>query len=130
VCDHLSIAGAIVVGHSLGGAVAVQVAATRPDLAAAVVMLDGALLFRDEVVEGVAPLFEAVQSPAWREAVRLFVDTSFIPTDDPEVREAAHARGWDAPRGSATSRCWPRRPQVAAMIDQFVVTSPPDHAAA
>jgi pimeloyl-ACP methyl ester carboxylesterase len=92
VCDHLSIAGAIVVGHSLGGAVAVQVAATRPDLAAAVVMLDGALLFRDEVVEVVAPLFEAVQSPAWREAVRLFVDTSFIPTDDPEVREAAHAR--------------------------------------
>jgi pimeloyl-ACP methyl ester carboxylesterase len=184
VCDHLSIAGAIVVGHSLGGAVAVQVAATRPDLAAAVIMLDGALLFRDEVVEGVAPLFDAVQSPAWREAVRLFVDTSFIPTDDPEVREAAHARAdgmrqhvvagifdaagrWDAvpalracgmpllyidsganladldrlaalcPHvqlgrtvGLGHLQMLASPAQVAAMIDQFVVTSPPDHAAA
>jgi pimeloyl-ACP methyl ester carboxylesterase len=92
VCDHLTVAGAVVVGHSLGGAVAVQLAASRPDLVAAVVLLDGALLFRDEVVEGVSFLFEAIRSPAWREALHGLIDGDFIATDDPTVRAAAHAR--------------------------------------
>ncbi|HSK90862.1 MAG TPA: alpha/beta hydrolase [Euzebyales bacterium] len=92
VCDHLAITGAITVGHSLGGAVAVQLAASRPDLAAAVVMVDGALLFREDVLDEVAPLFDAIHSPAWREALHGFVDGGFIATDDPTVRAAAHVR--------------------------------------
>jgi len=91
-CDHREIDDVIVVGHSLGGAVAVQLAASRPDLVAAVAMLEGALLFREEVMQGVAPLFEALGSPAWRDALHGFVDGGFIATDDPEVRAAAHAR--------------------------------------
>ena len=92
VCDRLEIDDAVVIGHSLGSAVAVQLAAARPDLVAAVAMLEGALLFRAEVLQGVAPLFEALRSPAWRDALHGFVDGGFIATDDPEVRAAAHAR--------------------------------------
>jgi pimeloyl-ACP methyl ester carboxylesterase len=92
VCDHLGVDQAVVVGHSLGGAVAVQLAATLPDLVAGVVLLEGALLFRGEVLDGVGPLLAAIRTPAWRDALHGFVDGGFIATDDPVVRAAAHAR--------------------------------------
>jgi pimeloyl-ACP methyl ester carboxylesterase len=92
VCDHLGVDQAVVVGHSLGGAVAVQLAAILPDLVAGVVLLEGALLFRREVLDGVGPLFAAIRTPAWRDALHAFVDGGFIATDDPVVRAAAHAR--------------------------------------
>lgn len=91
VCDALGVERAVIVGHSLGGAVGVHLAATQPDLVAAVALLEGALLFRPEVVAGSVPLVEALHTPAWREAMHAFVDTGFIPTDDPEVRAQAHA---------------------------------------
>jgi len=44
-CDQLGIHGAVLVGHSMGGAIVLAVGAARPDLAAAVVMCDPAILF-------------------------------------------------------------------------------------
>jgi pimeloyl-ACP methyl ester carboxylesterase len=91
VCDRRDVTGAVVVGHSLGGAVAMELAAQRPDTVAALVLLDGALLFHEEVAQGAAPMLAALRTPAWRAAVRGFVDTAFIATDDPELRRRAHA---------------------------------------
>ncbi|MGH8929047.1 MAG: alpha/beta fold hydrolase, partial [Egibacteraceae bacterium] len=48
LCDHLGLRGAVLVAHSLGGAAATELAARRPDLAAAVVTLDGAVRYPDE----------------------------------------------------------------------------------
>jgi pimeloyl-ACP methyl ester carboxylesterase/predicted ester cyclase len=85
LCDRLGVRDAMLVGHSAGGAVAVELAARRPDLAAAVVALDGTILFRKEVLAGVEPLLAALRSPAWRDALRGFVQQSYLPTDDPAL---------------------------------------------
>ena len=82
LCDHLGVSGALLVGHSAGGAVAVELAARRPDLASAVVALDGTMLFRKEVLAGTEPLLAALRSPAWREAMGDFLQQSYLPTDD------------------------------------------------
>ena len=82
LCDHLGVSGALLVGHSAGGAVAVELAARRPDLASAVVALDGTMLFRKEVLAGTEPLLAALRSPAWREAMGGFLQQSYLPTDD------------------------------------------------
>jgi len=62
--------------------VAVELAARRPDLASAVVALDGTMLFRKEVLAGTEPLLAALRSPAWREAMAGFLQQSYLPTDD------------------------------------------------
>jgi haloalkane dehalogenase len=41
--DHLSIHGAAVVGHSMGGAVAITLAALRPDLVSRLILMEGNL---------------------------------------------------------------------------------------
>lgn len=82
LCDHLGVSGALLVGHSAGGAVVVELAARRPDLATAVVALDGTMLFRKEVLAGTEPLLAALRSPAWREAMAGFLQQSCLPTDD------------------------------------------------
>jgi pimeloyl-ACP methyl ester carboxylesterase/predicted ester cyclase len=88
LCDHLGVRDALLVGHSAGGAVAVELAARRPDLAAAVVALDATMLFRKEVLAGVEPLLGALRTPAWREALGGFLHQSYLPTDDPALLAA------------------------------------------
>jgi pimeloyl-ACP methyl ester carboxylesterase/predicted ester cyclase len=82
LCDELDLSGAVLVGHSFGAAVAVEVAVRRPELAAAVVALDGVVLMPDAMVEGATPLLAALRSPAWRESLRGFISSTFLPTDD------------------------------------------------
>lgn len=85
LCDRLGVRDAVLIGHSAGGAVAVELAARRPDLAAAVVALDGTILFRKEVVAAAEPLVAALRTPAWRAAMRGFLQQSYLPTDDPAL---------------------------------------------
>lgn len=88
LCDALDVRDAVLIGHSAGGAVAVELAARRPDLAAAVVALDGTILFRKEVLAGAEPLTAALRTPGWRDALRGFVSQSYLPTDDPALQAA------------------------------------------
>jgi len=88
LCDRLGVRDAMLVGHSAGGAVAVELAARRPEIAAAVVALDGTMLFRKEVLAGVEPLLGALRTPAWRDALRGFLRQSYLPTDDPALLDA------------------------------------------
>jgi pimeloyl-ACP methyl ester carboxylesterase/predicted ester cyclase len=98
LCDALGVRDALLVGHGSGGAVAVELAAQRPDLAAAVVALDAPLPLRTEVRDGLAALLDALEGPRWREAVREAVGARHLPSDDPALLAAALAAVDRTPR--------------------------------
>jgi pimeloyl-ACP methyl ester carboxylesterase len=86
--DDLGIAPAIVVGHSLGGVIACALAATRPDLVAAVVMVDPApFVMADGLRAAFLGLIESMKGPDADVARAALVDGMFMPTDD-QARKA------------------------------------------
>lgn len=86
-CDQLGVRGALLVGHSMGGAIVLQVAATRPDLARAVALLDPAIFFPPEVQPLIAQLAEAFAGPDGMEAIRDFeTQQFFIPASDDALK--------------------------------------------
>lgn len=87
--EQLDIGPAVIVGHSMSGAIAVELAASHPELVAAVVLLDPVPIvplppFR----EGLLALLQALQGPHYREALCHFAEQrQFRVTDDHELRE-------------------------------------------
>ncbi|MFN8559464.1 MAG: alpha/beta fold hydrolase [Dehalococcoidia bacterium] len=75
-----------IVGHSLGGVVALTVAARHPDLPAAVVALDAPILPPAAVQASRAALIARLQTDDYQAAARAFAESMFLPTDDPERR--------------------------------------------
>lgn len=86
--DELALRAPIVVGHSMGGAIAFEVAAARPDAVSAIVLLDPIpIVPLAGLREQRAPLLAALAGPDYRDAFRGFVESRmFRPTDDPTVR--------------------------------------------
>lgn len=87
VCHACDVDQAVLCGHSLGGTVALEVAALEPGLVAGVALLDAVVLFpeaiRRQALEGLVP---ALAGPGWKDALRgYFVDRMFGPFDPPEV---------------------------------------------
>jgi pimeloyl-ACP methyl ester carboxylesterase len=123
----------IVVGHSMGGAIAFELAARNPDLPAAIVAIDAPVVVPPEIGMAVAgPLMGAMGTPNWNRALREFMASAINPNDDPirsnrilAAMEAFPARiseaeirsgfgGWDA--RAAISAC-----TVPAMYIQAAV---------
>jgi len=83
LCDAAGLTSAVLTGHSLGGAVALEMAAERPDLASAVVALEGILFMPADTVEQSASLLAALRTPAWRDVMAEVLTAAFLPSDDP-----------------------------------------------
>ena len=95
LADAIGLDRSVVVGHSGGAAVAVELAVRRPDLVAAVVALDGTLGFPAELLEQTAPMVDALRGPAWREVMAGFLAAGFLPSDDQDLlrRTVEHVTG-------------------------------------
>lgn len=80
VCEAAGVSAAVHVGHSW--AVPLQVAAARPDLVAAAVLLDGPVLLpekeRREILAGLVPVLEG---PGWMAAMQGFLGGRGFPYD-------------------------------------------------
>jgi pimeloyl-ACP methyl ester carboxylesterase len=88
LCDRLSLQGPAIVGHSMGGAVALEVAAARPELCSALVLLDPIPIVPVPALQAQrVQLAQGIAGPEYREAFRGFAEARmFRPTDDPELR--------------------------------------------
>lgn len=72
VCREAAVTGAVVVGHSMGGIVAVHMAARAAPLVRGVVILDSPILPPAGFGELVPGLIEGMRTPAFREVTRQF----------------------------------------------------------
>jgi pimeloyl-ACP methyl ester carboxylesterase len=86
MCEQLNLKNPLIVGHSLGGAISLEMAARRPQLPKAIVMLEGVILMPKALREASKPLGDALRSPAWMDVMRGFVESNFLPTDDPALK--------------------------------------------
>ncbi len=104
VCDQIGVAKPVVIGHSMGGVVAFDLAARYPDLPSAVAMLDAAVVLPSAVRAAIPGLLEKLRGPGYREALRDYVASSFfIPTDDQERKERILESMSSAPQDVAVS---------------------------
>jgi pimeloyl-ACP methyl ester carboxylesterase len=85
ICHELTLEWPVVVGHSMGGAIALELAAQRPDLPSAIVILDSAVLPTHDAWAGVQPVISQLHTTSYRDVMRQFIgDVFFLPTDDPQ----------------------------------------------
>lgn len=88
LCGELGLERPLVVGHSMGGIVGFDLAARRPELVGALVMIDAAVALPAGARLAIPAFLEALRGPSYREAQRAYVGSAlFLPTDDPERRE-------------------------------------------
>lgn len=78
----------VLVGHSLGGLVALMTACRRPDLVRKVVTLDSPVLLSPRGRASLTALVDELAGDDCVAAARAFVASMFLPGDDPSVKEA------------------------------------------
>jgi pimeloyl-ACP methyl ester carboxylesterase len=87
-CTQLGLSKPILIGHSMGGIVAFDLAARYPDLPGAIVMLDAAIVLPASARAGIPRFLEGLRGPDYATVLRNYVSAAlFLPTDDP-VRKA------------------------------------------
>jgi pimeloyl-ACP methyl ester carboxylesterase len=82
-CARLGFERPLVVGHSLGGLVALQFAVACPDRVAGVVLIDSVLLAQGDRAGFVRELVAGLRGPDAEQALRAYFGTFFAPRDDP-----------------------------------------------
>ena len=88
MCDQLGIEKPVMIGHSMGGIVAFDLACRYPTLPSAIVMLDAAVVLPARARAAAPHLIEGLRGPGYREVQRQYVANSlFIPTDDQQRKE-------------------------------------------
>jgi pimeloyl-ACP methyl ester carboxylesterase len=88
LCRQLGLSRPVIVGHSMGGVIALALATLHPDLPAAIVAIDSPWLPNEQVRALVPGLTAAFNSAQFREAQRQLVrDAFFLPIDDLRRRE-------------------------------------------
>lgn len=86
ICEALELEGPVIVGHSMGGAIALELAAQASALPAGLVLVDPTLI-PSEAKPQVEELVAALESPEYKEAARGFIEQNlFMPSDDEAVR--------------------------------------------
>lgn len=104
LCGELGISKPVVVGHSLGGMIAIELAARYPSLPVAIVAVDPGPI---DPLPRSRKLFEAfiaqLEGPHGDEAMRLYVEDMFLPTDDAERKRSIVQTMCATPRRIATA---------------------------
>jgi pimeloyl-ACP methyl ester carboxylesterase len=89
LCGQLGVERPVVVGHSMGAVVALQLAAWHSTVPSAIILIDGGtrtLMGPAEVPESEMGLTDIMRSGADLEPVRRSLDRMFLPFSDPDLR--------------------------------------------
>jgi pimeloyl-ACP methyl ester carboxylesterase len=105
LCGRLGVERPVVVGHSMGGVIALELARRRPGLPMALVAVDSPIVMPRQLVEQLRPACRQLWGPDYREAARRFTEDMFLPTDDPERRARIVARVLAQPQQVMASAC-------------------------
>ena len=103
LCRAIGVRKPVIVGHSMGGAIALSIAARHPELPAAIVMLDGAVCPPAALLALVEPLAAAFRSPGYAEPLRGIFEQMFAPTDDAARRARIVAKAVETPQHVAAA---------------------------
>jgi pimeloyl-ACP methyl ester carboxylesterase len=88
MCGRLGADRVVVVGHSMGGSVGLAMAAARPELVSALVLVDSPLVWPDETRSVLREAAEAMSGPDGAVVRRTIIDAFFIPSDDQRRRSS------------------------------------------
>ncbi|WP_284947748.1 alpha/beta fold hydrolase [Acidisoma cladoniae] len=83
---HLGLRGAILVGHSMGGLVGLEVARLRPDLVSGLMMIDSVLLPPEGFLDSLKPAAALLGGPLHAETMQAVASKLFIESDDAALR--------------------------------------------
>jgi pimeloyl-ACP methyl ester carboxylesterase len=81
-CAQLELVQPVVVGHSLGGLVALELAAARPQQIRAIALIDSVLLQGEQRGVAIHQLVDALRGPDAEQPLRDYFATFFSPGDD------------------------------------------------
>jgi pimeloyl-ACP methyl ester carboxylesterase len=81
LCNQLNIQKAIIIGHSMGGMVAVEFAAKYPSLSTAAVLISSGVLFPRAALADEANVLEGLRSPAYKDALCGLINQICLPSD-------------------------------------------------
>jgi len=82
-CGQLGLERPIVVGHSMGGNAALELAARYPNLPAAIVLIDSVILPPPALIDALRPLGNGLRGPGYLEALHQAASGLFLASDDP-----------------------------------------------
>jgi pimeloyl-ACP methyl ester carboxylesterase len=106
LCRELRVEKPVVIGHSMGGMTALELAVRHPDLPSAIVVCDSPMAMPEALVANLKAVSQQFQTPDWRKVHRAFIaDALFNPADDPKRKEKILADMTSAP-DHVTLGCW------------------------
>jgi pimeloyl-ACP methyl ester carboxylesterase len=98
LCEQLAVTRPVVIGHSMGGNVALDLAAQHPDFPAAIVMIDSCIVPAPGLAAPLQQASEALRGQDFREASRQLIESVCLPTDEAERKARLIAVQTSAPQ--------------------------------
>jgi pimeloyl-ACP methyl ester carboxylesterase len=103
LCEKLRLIKPVVIGHSMGGSIALELAARYPDVPASIVLLNSFVFMPPAILDMEKMVLDRIKGSEYVAAYRESTARLFIPTDENQVKErflASHPR---APQHVLTS---------------------------
>lgn len=87
LCRQVRLERPVIIGHSMGGVIAVRLVLDRPELAAAVVIVDSPIVpFTEPLASRMEQIVVGLSSSAYKDTAQALLQMMFQPHTDPKLR--------------------------------------------